>query len=255
MGENMLIKHNKFKSDGNGGIRLSRKMQVKICDFGLAEYFCNGNESNFACSKYVGKTHYKAPKVYGKREVFDARKADVWSLGVSFFMMMVGAPPYKLPLESDDHFPMIEKNDVMAILRRWGREHYIDETAENLLNRMLCVEESERIDTETLCAHRFFARNQNRSSSKTKGAKGKRRSMNWKKRMSLPSSSSAHPNPHPNLHPQSQPQPQPPVNSPVNAVPLRVLMESANHNIFQHLVMSDEDGQLFRYRKLKLTST
>jgi len=244
--ENMLIKHNKFKSDGNGGIRLSRKMQVKICDFGLAEYFCNGNESGFACSKYVGKTHYKAPKVYGKRNVFDARKADVWSLGVSFFMMMVGAPPYKLPLESDDHFPMIEKNDVMAILRRWGRENYIDETAEHLLNRMLCVEESERIDTETLCAHRFFARNRSRSSSKTKGAKGKRRSMNWKKRMSLPSSS-AHPHPHP--------QPQPPVNSPVNAVPLRVLMESANHNIFQHLVMSDEDGQLFRYRKRKLTST
>merc|ERR1712129_401605 len=100
---------------------------------------------------------------------------------------------------------------------------------------------------ETLCAHRFFARNRSRSSSKTKGAKGKRRSMNWKKRMSLPSSSSAHP------HPQSQPQP--PVNSPVNAVPLRVLMESANHNIFQHWVMSDEDGQLFRYRKRKLTST
>jgi len=237
--ENMLIKHNKFKSDGNGGIRLSRKMQVKICDFGLAEYFSAGNEEGgFACTKYVGKTHYKAPKVYGKKQVFDARKADIWSLGVSFFMMMVGAPPYKLPTANDDHFPMIEKNDVMAILRRWGREHYIDEHAEHLLNRMLCVDEATRIDTEALCIHRFFARNRSRNTSKSKS--GKRRSLNWKKRLSQAS---------------AQAQPQPPVNSPVNAVPLRVLMESANHNIFQHLVMSEEDGQLFRYRKRKLTST
>merc|ERR1712228_691805 len=142
--ENMLIKNNKYKSDGNGGIRLSRKMQIKICDFGLAEYFNPKQNDLFLCNKYVGKTHYKAPKVYGKKLTFDARKADIWSLGVSFFMMIVGAPPYKLPLDNDDHFPFIQANDVNAILKRWGREQYINKKLECLLNNMLQIDERKR---------------------------------------------------------------------------------------------------------------
>ena len=38
---------------------------------------------------------YKAPKVYGKKKVFDARSADIWSLGIVLFMMTIGAPPFK----------------------------------------------------------------------------------------------------------------------------------------------------------------
>lgn len=153
--ENMLIKNNKYKSDGNGGIRLSRKMQIKFCDFGLAEYFNQDNQL-FTCSKYVGKTHYKAPKVYGKKETFDARKADIWSLGVSFFMMVIGAPPYKLPLSNDDHFPMIQRNDCMAILKRWGRDHYINRITESLLNQMLQIDEAKRISIHNIENHPYF---------------------------------------------------------------------------------------------------
>lgn len=43
-------------------------------------------------NKYSG---YKAPKVYGKKKVFDARSADIWSLGIVLFMMTIGAPPFK----------------------------------------------------------------------------------------------------------------------------------------------------------------
>lgn len=39
-------------------------------------------------------TAYKAPKVYGKKRIFDARSADIWSLGVVLFMLTVGAPPF-----------------------------------------------------------------------------------------------------------------------------------------------------------------
>merc|ERR1712130_932142 len=157
--ENMLIKGNKFKSDGKGGIRLSRKMQIKICDFGLAEFFDPKVNAQFICRKYVGKTHYKAPKVYGKRESFDARKADMWSLGVSFFMMMIGAPPYKLPTATDDHFPFVQRHDIMGILRRWGREHYIGKEAESLLNGLLHHDEAERLSVHQLQHHLYFRHN------------------------------------------------------------------------------------------------
>ena len=49
-------------------------------------FFC------FCCLLFTG---YKAPKVYGKREIFDARAADIWSLGIVLFMMIIGAPPFK----------------------------------------------------------------------------------------------------------------------------------------------------------------
>lgn len=240
--ENMLIKRNKFKSDGKGGIRLSRKMQIKICDFGLAEYFDPKVNPQFVCRKYVGKTHYKAPKVYGKKEAFDARKADMWSLGVSFFMMMIGAPPYKLPLATDDHFPFVEQHDVMAILRRWGRQHYIGKEAESLLNGLLHVDETQRLSVHQLQHHLYFRHN--RPSSRHSLSKMGRRRDSGKRQK--------------NRHRQAMAAPVPPVHSALMAEYRGdgALLESGSqHNIFQHLVMSDDDGQLFRYRKRKLTST
>ena len=252
--ENMLIKNNKYKSDGNGGIRLSRKMQIKICDFGLAEYFNPKQNDSFLCNKYVGKTHYKAPKVYGKKHTFDARKADIWSLGVSFFMMIVGAPPYKLPLDSDDHFPFIQDNDVNGILKRWGREQYIDKNIECLLNAMLQIDERKRysvLDIErhltakpkhrpnyahlhrrSQPAHSYHVHQRHKADKKRKRSKHKKN-----KKPSNP----IHGNILSSYHGDD------------------VLMESSskkqmNHNIFQHLVMDDDDGQLFRYRKRRMDS-
>ena len=63
----------------------------QMVDFGLAEAFTSRDSSgdiDFRCKKYVGKTQYKSPKVYAKKEVFDARSADCWSLGVVLFMMV-----------------------------------------------------------------------------------------------------------------------------------------------------------------------
>merc|ERR1712130_420236 len=250
--ENMLIKNNKYKSDGNGGIRLSRKMQIKICDFGLAEYFNPKEKNAFICNKYVGKTHYKAPKVYGKKEWFDARKADIWSLGVSFFMMMIGAPPYKLPNDDDRHFPFIQRNNIMAILMRWGREHYIDKNMEMLLNNMLNIDEDKRCNIYQLEQMLFFnvesiKRKIKRARHKNNNNTKKRKSFNKnKKRKSM------------KLKKQK---PSNPIHSNIMATyhGNAALAESNtilnDHNLFQNLVMSQDDGQLFRYRKRKMTST
>lgn len=254
--ENMLIKNNKYKSDGNGGIRLSRKMQIKICDFGLAEYFNPKQNDSFLCNKYVGKTHYKAPKVYGKKLTFDARKADIWSLGVSFFMMIVGAPPYKLPLDNDDHFPFIQANDVNGILKRWGREQYINKKIEHLLNNMLQIDERKRFSIHDI-ERQLTAKPKHRSN------------YNHLHRRSQPAHSyHAH---HHHHHSKSDKKRKRKKKKPSNPIHANImsayhgddaLMESSsknvkmqiNHNIFQHLVMDDDDGQLFRYRKRRMDS-
>jgi len=253
--ENMLIKNNKYKSDGNGGIRLSRKMQIKICDFGLAEYFNPKQNDSFLCNKYVGKTHYKAPKVYGKKLTFDARKADIWSLGVSFFMMIVGAPPYKLPLDSDDHFPFIQSNDVNGILKRWGREQYIDKNIECLLNNMLQIDERKRYSVHDIERHL------------TTKTKKHRVSKNYSHlhRRSQPAHSSYHVHHRVSKSDKKRRKKKKKPSNPIHSNMMSsyhgddALMESSdklkNHqNIFQHLVMDDDDGQLFRYRKRRMDS-
>eukprot|EP01084_Bolivina_argentea_P113956 202991_1 len=71
-------------------------LQIRFCDFGLSESFNNANK-NFECSKYVGKKTYKSPKIYERKGKFDARLADVWSLGVVFFILATVNTPFKKP--------------------------------------------------------------------------------------------------------------------------------------------------------------
>ena len=262
--ENMLIKNNKYKSDGNGGIRLSRKMQIKFCDFGLAEYFSEKNKL-FLCKKYVGKTHYKAPKVYEKKLLFDARKADIWSLGVSFFMMIIGAPPYKLPIDTDDHFPLIKQNNINAILKRWGRDHYINKNTQLLLNQMLQIDEKKRITIYQMQHHPYFNSNNNNNHHIIK----KRRSthdimiIKQTKRKRKPSNP-IHSNIMATYHNNNDILMENDINNnnkskssiedSDDSLSLSIIHKKHN-NIFQNLVMSEDDGQLFRYRKRKLTST
>eukprot|EP01084_Bolivina_argentea_P080246 145401_1 len=77
--------------------------QVKIIDFGLAVYYPN---NEFINNKRVGKTGYMAPEVY-LRKKYDPRAADIWSLGVMLFMMLIGAPPYQIPSASNPAFNFI----------------------------------------------------------------------------------------------------------------------------------------------------
>eukprot|EP01084_Bolivina_argentea_P149017 260415_1 len=85
-------------------VELGSDFQIKIIDFGVAEVFSSKNQDgqiDFQCTKYVGKTGYKAPEVYRKEGMFDARSADCWSLAVCFFMMCFGCAPYYKPSETD----------------------------------------------------------------------------------------------------------------------------------------------------------
>jgi len=90
--ENILIQNATFVPSNDGKtFTINPNVNIKICDFGLAEIF---RKDSFRCTKFCGKTNYKAPEVYGKNGVFDARKADIWSLGITCIEMITGKPPY-----------------------------------------------------------------------------------------------------------------------------------------------------------------
>lgn len=61
----------------------------KLADFGLSSEFFNGeNTTNFGGSRL-----YMAPEIIQKK-AYDAFKADIWALGVSFYQMASGSTPW-----------------------------------------------------------------------------------------------------------------------------------------------------------------
>lgn len=77
---------------------------ITIIDFDLA-CFINVNRS---CNKTVGTPNYIAPEVlYGAGL---SEKSDVWSIGVTFYYMMFGFPPFETKT-IEDTFEMIKNTD------------------------------------------------------------------------------------------------------------------------------------------------
>eukprot|EP00484_Ammonia_sp_Unknown_P008515 CAMPEP_0197073042 /NCGR_PEP_ID=MMETSP1384-20130603/210401_1 /TAXON_ID=29189 /ORGANISM="Ammonia sp." /LENGTH=613 /DNA_ID=CAMNT_0042511867 /DNA_START=221 /DNA_END=2062 /DNA_ORIENTATION=+ len=169
--ENILIKNGNFipLDASNSQYTINSNVQIKVCDFGLAEIFDgdmeaaaaavdgDSNEHMFECSKFCGKTNYKAPEVYNKRGVFDARKADMWSLGVVLFCMLVGSPPYNKPVESDQAYLYIKNGIIDQLLFQWERNHFITVKVLSLLHSMLCYDASKRFLVDDVIQHSWLS--------------------------------------------------------------------------------------------------
>jgi serine/threonine protein kinase len=124
--------------------------QIKIIDFGLAKYYANGK---FVNNKRVGKTGYMAPEVFAKKQ-YDPRAADIWSLGVMLFMMLIGAPPYQLPSPSNPAFNFIVNGRLRDVLKHWKRLRCVNKDALDLLNKIFKYE-SKRISMDEILKHPF----------------------------------------------------------------------------------------------------
>eukprot|EP00483_Globobulimina_turgida_P012531 UN12554 len=149
--ENMLIKNGTILQNINTGkISLNRNVTVKFCDFGLSEKFNPNN--HFKCAKYVGKTRYKSPELWTKKMIFDARSNDMWSLGITLFMMVIGVPPLKYPDANDDNFQLIISGQILHLIQSWNRAKYMTPQILDLLNKML-TQEHQRIELNEIKKH------------------------------------------------------------------------------------------------------
>ena len=78
------------------------------------------------------------------REKYDARAADIWSLGVILYMMCIGAPPYEYPSKQNAAFRFIISGKLFDLLRHWKRLRLV--TVEQLdLMQKIFKPEKERI--------------------------------------------------------------------------------------------------------------
>ncbi|CAL4887411.1 unnamed protein product [Urochloa decumbens] len=109
--------------DGNPAPRL------KICDFGYSK-------SSLLHSKpksTVGTPAYIAPEVLSRRE-YDGKMADVWSCGVTLYVMLVGAYPFEDPDDPKNFRKTIGR--IVSIQYQIPEYVHISQDCRQLLSRI-----------------------------------------------------------------------------------------------------------------------
>ncbi|XP_027182709.1 serine/threonine-protein kinase SAPK3-like [Coffea eugenioides] len=126
--------------------------RLKICDFGYSKSGLLHSQPKSA----VGTPAYIAPEVLSRKE-YDGKIADVWSCGVTLYVMLVGAYPFEDP---DD-----PRNFRKTIARIMSAQHsipdYVRVSADcrQLLSRIFVTNPSKRITIPEIKQHPWFLKN------------------------------------------------------------------------------------------------
>ncbi|TMW58184.1 hypothetical protein Poli38472_011772 [Pythium oligandrum] len=128
---------------------LTSQYHVKVCDFGLSTF----TTKNQLSSGRVGKAYYMAPEVV-IGDAYDAKLADIWSLGISLFILLTGSPLYQVASPSDPRYDVIRRLGINGILNQWHMRHLVSAETIQLLTQLLQTDPKQRLDsTQALLAH------------------------------------------------------------------------------------------------------
>eukprot|EP00252_Welwitschia_mirabilis_P024842 TRINITY_DN752_c0_g1_i3.p1 TRINITY_DN752_c0_g1~~TRINITY_DN752_c0_g1_i3.p1 ORF type:complete len:256 (-),score=38.94 TRINITY_DN752_c0_g1_i3:554-1321(-) len=129
-----------------------RVPRLKICDFGYSK-------SSVLHSKpksTVGTPAYIAPEVLSRKE-YDGKQADVWSCGVTLYVMLVGAYPFE-----DQNDPKNFRKTIQRIMNvQYSIPDYVHVSQEckHLLARIFVANPARRITIKEIRNHPWFLKN------------------------------------------------------------------------------------------------
>lgn len=121
----------------------------KISDFGLCA------PANQVSMDRVGKLGYMAPEVVAEM-AYDPKQADVWSLGILFFVLLTGSPLVDIASADCDRFLAFCRFGVRRILVEWGIAAELHEETIDLCERLLQINPSDRISLAAVQQHSAF---------------------------------------------------------------------------------------------------
>ncbi len=115
---NNNIVHRDIKVDN---IMLSDDLNIKLVDFGFATNAFNKNKIDFENEKnekgklktFLGTPNYAAPELHLKIPYY-GKSNDIFSLGVTLFVIVTGTLPFKIPLQIDPLYQFIFHNDYIG---------------------------------------------------------------------------------------------------------------------------------------------
>ncbi|CAH8258553.1 unnamed protein product [Arabidopsis lyrata] len=130
----------------------SEAPRVKIYDFGYSKSGVLHSQPKTT----VGTPAYIAPEVLSKKE-YDGKIADVWSCGVTLYVMLVGAYPFEDPSDPKDF-----RKTIGRILKaQYSIPDYVrvSDECRHLLSRIFIANPEKRIRIEEIKNHSWFLKN------------------------------------------------------------------------------------------------
>lgn len=134
-----------------GNLFLDSHLNLKIGDFGLSALVKNGEKRKTVC----GTPNYIAPEVLLGKAGGHSFEADIWSLGVIIYTLLVGVPPFQQK-NVEDIYKKIELNKYI-----FPADCELSSDSIDLITRILISNPMERPDLEQILNHKFFIQKDN----------------------------------------------------------------------------------------------
>ncbi|EFR05344.1 plk/plk-unclassified protein kinase [Nannizzia gypsea CBS 118893] len=136
-----------------GNLFLDQGMNIKVGDFGLAALMLSEKDEKRR-KTLCGTPNYIAPEVLDKSKGGHNQKVDIWSLGVIFFAMLTGFPPFQSKTQEEIY------KKVKSLSYDWPVDtesaNYIPDEAKDLVTACLNLSEEKRPDPDQIVDHPFF---------------------------------------------------------------------------------------------------
>lgn len=126
--------------------------RLKICDFGYSKSSLLHSQPKST----VGTPAYIAPEVLLRQE-YDGKIADVWSCGVTLYVMLVGGYPFEDPDEPKDFRRTI--NRILSVQYTIPDNVQISDDCRHLISRIFVGDPTQRITMPEIKNHVWFLRN------------------------------------------------------------------------------------------------
>ncbi|GJP50094.1 hypothetical protein CLOM_g9235 [Closterium sp. NIES-68] len=126
--------------------------RLKICDFGYSKSSLLHSQPKST----VGTPAYIAPEVLSKKE-YDGKTADVWSCGVTLYVMLVGAYPFEDPDDPRNFRKTIGR--IMSVQYHVPPYVRLSPECKHLLSRIFTANPTKRITMPEIKRHPWFLRN------------------------------------------------------------------------------------------------
>ncbi|KAK4337819.1 hypothetical protein RND71_042306 [Anisodus tanguticus] len=148
---NMQISHRDLKLE-NTLLDGSPAPRLKICDFGYSK----SSLLHSRPKSTVGTPAYIAPEVLFRRE-YDGKLADVWSCGVTLYVMLVGAYPFEDQEDPKNFRKAIQR--IMSLQYKIPDYVHTSQDCRHLLSRIFVVSPARRITIKEIKTHPWFLKN------------------------------------------------------------------------------------------------
>eukprot|EP01084_Bolivina_argentea_P057245 104620_1 len=139
-------------------IMLTNGNKIKICDFGVAEFF---SDAEFKCVKQgltIDNEPYISPQIRDN-DIYHAGKADTWALGMIMYECIIGQPLYQVEDMWDS-----PQNGFIALTNGVLKEYltvnnllkHFRGASFSLLNSLLAINETNRLNVNQIIQQQYF---------------------------------------------------------------------------------------------------